>query len=276
MTLAVRRSVALAGLGVGTAVGYARWRSRDIPFCPLMGSGRVGADWADRRGVAGASVAGEMADMVAYARPDFDPDRVDRDVRALYERTGDFEMVLASTWHRPFRMGASLASRATAHLRQLNLPPPAAVEPKHVESRLYRLAAPDPRDEPRLWIRTDRDRGDAVFVAVYASHVRDGERLVNIAVPLPGCNLSTVLRIRHLSAAAGGVELTTDCPTGGLYLVTPVGPFALPASQRFRVYPGAAANAPRSPDGAPADVLATQEMWFAGAKFLTVRYAVRR
>lgn len=254
------------------ALGAARWHAQDVPFCPLVAGRYVGTDWPQRRGIAGEPVAGEMDDLVSYARPGFDPDRVDPAVRALYERTADFEMTLAADWHRPFRTGAALAARSTSHLQQLNLPGPGA-GPRTVESALYRLDAPDPRDDPRLWVRTDRETGEAVFVAVYASHVRDGERLVNIAVPLPGCNLSTVMRMRHLGA---GLELTTDCPTGGLYLVTPAGPLALPASQRFRVYPGWHVDAPRSPDGPPADVLASQELWLAGTKFLTVRYAARR
>jgi hypothetical protein len=213
-----------------------------------------------------------MDDLATYARPGFDPDRVDPAVRALYERTADFEMTLAADWHRSFRTGAALAARGTSRLQQLNLPAPGG-GPRTVVSSLSRLDHPDPRDDPRLWVRTDTTTGEAVFVAVYASHVRDGERLVNIAVPLPGCNLSTVLRMQHLDA---GLELTTDCPTGGLYFVTPAGPFALPASQRFRVYPGWHVDAPRAPDGDSADVLASQELWFAGAKFLTVRYAARR
>ncbi|WP_255151572.1 hypothetical protein [Halorarius halobius] len=267
----VRRPLfALAALA--GAAGYARHRARGIPFCPLVAGSRVGADWPERRGVTGDPVAGEMDDLATYARPDFDPGRVDPAVRALYEHTADFEMTLAADWHRPFRAGAAVAARATSRLEQLNLPGPGEGT-RTVESRLCRLDAPDPRDDPRLWVRTDRATGEAVFVAVYASHVRDGERLVNIAVPLPGANLSTVLRMRHLDS---GLELTTDCPTGGLYLVTPVGAFALPASQRFRVYPGAHPDAPDAPDGRPADVLATQAMWLAGARFLTVRYAARR
>ncbi|MFC7176526.1 hypothetical protein [Halosegnis marinus] len=220
-----------------------------------------------------------MESLAAYARPGFTPDGVHPDVRALYEHTSDFEMTLDATWHRPFRLGARLASRWTDRVEQLNLPGPGG-DPKRLRSDLADLAAwaarEDPREEPRLWIRTDTRTDDGVFVAVYASHVRDGERFVNIAVPLPGANLATVLRMRH---RGDGIELTTDCPDGGLYLHTGAGAFALPASQRFLVLPGRDPAAPDPPAGVDrydADVLARQRIRLFGLPLVTVRYAAVR
>ncbi|MFB6301734.1 MAG: hypothetical protein ABEH78_02560 [Haloferacaceae archaeon] len=220
-----------------------------------------------------------MNSLGDYARPGFDPSAVHPDVRALYERTTDFEMSLAATWHHPFRFGASLASRWTSRIEQLNLPGPGG-DPKRVSSDLFVLTEPaataDPRDDPRLWVRTDDDTGEGVFVAIYASHVTDGERFVNIAVPLPGVNLATVLRMDHYR---GGVELTTDCADGGLYLHADAGPFGLPATQRFRVAPAQDLAAPSPPNGAArveADVLAEQRIRLFGLPLVTVRYAATR
>jgi len=276
------RAVA-AGLGglaaVAVALGWARTSARDVPLSPLHGDGHIGPAWPDRRGIRGDRVPGEMDSLAPYARADFDPGDVHPDVRALYERTSDFEMTLSATWHRPFRLGARVASRWTSRIEQLNLPAPGGGS-KRVTSDLYRLAEPaataDPREDPRLWIRTDADTGEGVFVAVYASHVEGGERLVNVAVPLPGASLATVLRMRH---RGDGVELTTDCPDGGLYLHTAAGAFRLPASQRFRVSPAGAPAAPSPPDGveqADADVVADQRIRLAGVPLVTVRYAATR
>lgn len=270
--------MALAAVA-GVALGWSRAAARDVPLSPLHGDGRVGPAWPDRRGLRGDPCPGETDSLDDYARPDFDPDAVHPDVRALYERTTEFGMTLDATWHRPFRPGARLATRWTSRIEQLNLPGPGD-GPKRVSSDLWTLADPaataDPRDDPRLWVRTDDDTGEAVFVAVYASHVADGERLVNVAVPLPGASLATVLRMDRRGA---GLELTTDCPGGGLYLHTDAGAFRLPADQRFRVAPARDPAAPPPPDGvvpSEVDVLADQRIRLLGLPLVTVRYAASR
>jgi hypothetical protein len=296
---AVSRTNSLAAVVGLTAVGYSLYRSArstgTVPLSPLTAGRRVGADFVERTGVAGPSEpAGEMDDMETYRRPDFDPDRVHPAVRALYEETADHQMAYEATWHRPFRTGAALASGVTSRVEQLNLPAPDQ-SGGVLDSRLVEVdRAADGRDGARAWVRTDATTGRAVFVAVYASHRSDGVRYVNIAAPLPGGNLSTVLRIDHLrtDGRAGrvpaapettGVRLTTRVADAdpGLYLVTPAGPFELPMDQTFDVRPAAWLSgsvresfspAERRLSGAPS-VLATHEMWVAGAKFLTVRYA---
>lgn len=246
----------------------------DVPLSPLTAGWRVGSDWPERAGVTvGAAPVGEMDDLAAYARPGFDPDRVAPLVRTFYERTAEFDAEYDVRWHAPFRLGAALVSPLTSTLRQLNLPGRSATG-----GRLHsRFAAvhpeADPREGARVWVRTDDD-GRAVFVAVYASHERDGERFVNVAVPLPLGNLSTVLRIDHLDAtedrselddSGTGVRLHTDGRGDpGLYLRTPVGPVELPVDQAFtvRVAPGRE----------DADLLASHGMRLLGRQFLTVNY----
>ena len=280
--------------GTAGAVGLSYAAARDVPLSPLHGDGSIGADWADRRGLRGDAVAGEVESLDVYARPGFDPEGVHPAVRALYERTSEFRMTLDATWHRPFRLGARLAARWTSRVEQLNLPGPGG-EPKRLDSELAELAThaavEDPREDPRLWLRTDAETGEGVFTAVYASHCRDGgaaegapddrtgsggERFVNVAVPLPGASLATVLRIAHLG---DGLELTTDCPAGGLYLHLDAGAFRLPASQRFRVAPARDPTVPAPPDGVDrydADVLADQRIRLFGLPLVTVRYAATR
>lgn len=275
------RAAALALGGVGAVVAgaleAARRSARGVPLSPLHGGRYIGPAWPERRGIRGHRVSGEMDSLADYARPGFDPGAVHPDVRALYERTESFGMTVTAEWHRPYALGARLASRWTSRLEQLNLPGPGE-GPKRVSSELFALTDPaasaDPRDDPRLWVRTDDDTGEAVFVAVYASYVDGGERFVDIAVPLPGSNLSTVLRMEH---DGRGVALTTDCPDGGLYLHTDAGAFRLPAGQRFRVSPAGDPDAPFSEaPGSDADVLAEQRISLFGLPLVTVRYTAAR
>jgi hypothetical protein len=222
-------------------------------------------------------VGGEMDDLSAFARPGFDPEAVAPAVRDFYERTADHELAYEVGWHRPFRSGAALAARLTSRLEQLNLPGPGESGVERLESRFEPVAADaDPRADARAWVRT-REEGTAVFVAIYAHHDREEIRYVNIAVPLPRGNLSTVLRPENL--ADGGLELTTLDGEAegdeGLYLATPVGSVALPLDQRFRVWPADSSDpsAPTDLSRGRATVVATHEMWLFGRQFLMIRYA---
>nr|WP_240147456.1 hypothetical protein [Halorussus sp. JP-T4] len=262
-------------------------RARDVPLSPLTAGRRVGADYPERRSiVADGDVAGEMDDMDAYAGPEFDPEAVAPAVRDFYERTADYRLSYAVRWHRPFRFGAALASRLTGRIEQLNLPGPdessgaPGADARELGSRFARVDPEvDPRPGARAWVRTNA-AGEAVFVAIYAHHERDATRYVNIAVPLPGANLSTVLRPVNLDDGSGGIELTTlgDSTDGdeGLYLATPLGNVALPLDQRFRVWP--AEGDFSDPDslarvtGENAAIVASHEMWLFGRQFLTIRY----
>jgi hypothetical protein len=283
----VRRRLLAVAAALLATLGFAwsRLTAREIPFSPLSADGHVGSDYAERRGIAGEGLVGEVDDMAVFARPDFDPDALHPEVRRFYEETANYEMVCAVRWHRGFRLGAALAARATSRIEQLNLPSPGG-DPFELESRIVALRPDaDPREGARLWIRTRPDRRGrhaddaAVFVAAYACHERAGETYTNIAVPLPGGNLSTVLRPEPLPTDVGtGVVFTTDAPGDpGLYLVTPLGPFQLPMGQRFRVYRADASEAPEPPETAwPPDLVATHEMWLCGVGFLTITYAIRR
>lgn len=276
------RGVLLATLAVATnRIRRARDRARDVPLSPLTAGWRVGAAYVERTAIeATPEPAGEMDDMGAYARPDFDTAAVHPEVRRFYERTAEYELTYRTRWHAGFRTGAALAALLTTRLEQLNLPGPGEAKPRRLGNRFVGIdPAADPRDGVRGWIRTDPETGAAVFVAAYASHERDGERYVNIAVPLPWSNLSTVLRIEALDAGAegDGVRLTTKARAGdaGLYLVTPVGPFALPLDQTFRVWPAGAPTAPADFTDGEATVVARHEMWVYGRRFLTIDYACR-
>ena len=265
-------------VAVGSRVRRAAAHARTVPLSPLTADWRVGAEYPERHGiVAEGEVAGEMDDMDEFAGPEFDPDAVHPAVRAFYERTADHELAYEATWHRPFRLGAAVASRVTSRVEQLNLPGPGESDVRELHSRFARVdPAADPREGARAWVRTRTD-GDAVFVAIYAHHEREQTRYVNIAVPLPGGNLSTVLRPGNF--AGGGLELTTldGASDEGLYLATPLGAVALPLDQRFRVRPADTVDpaALSCLSGRRPSVVATHEMWLLGRQFLTVRYAIR-
>lgn len=263
--------------------------AREIPLSSLRARGRVGADFLDRNGFADAAASpeGQLEDLDALAadadgaRDDaFDPDAVDRGVRRFYEHTAVHTFVYRVRWGRGFRLGARIASRITRRIEQLALPG-TRTDWRRLHSRFVPVDLPeDPRDDVRGWVRTDED-GTCVFLALYGTHAADdgdgapGERYVNIAVPLPGCTLSTVLRARNLDGGGmlrrerpdGGIELTTaGGGDTGLYLRLPALAVRLPVSQRFRVW------STSSNEGG--ELRASHEMWLFGLQFLTVEYRI--
>lgn len=233
----------------------------EVPLSPVRAGWFVGADFLERRGLVDKNAptpVGELDDLSEFDRPSFAPGGVPLSVRRFYEHTAEYEMEYRVTWSAGFRIGAQLAGRLTTRIEQLNLPNRNSGW-RPLDSRFVAVDIPgEPREEVRGWVRTtakrepvsegedaddvndtdDTDDTDndeeAVFVALYGAHEVDDERLVNIAVPLAGGNLSTVLRARN---AAAGIEWTTAGEGDpGLYLMTPLCPFRLPMSQRFTVW----------------------------------------
>lgn len=298
---------AVVALALATLVGALAWvltrareSARSVPISPVTADWFVGPDFVERRGLtAGETVAGELDDLDILAGDGFDPAALDPAVRRFYERTGEYHLRYRATWHVPFRTGAALATRLTRHIEQLNLPAPSDEAWHELESRFLAVSEPpDPsqpeatpnREDVRAWVRTDPETGDAVFVALYATHECDGQQLVNIAAPLPGGNVSTVLRPAHLDgpsdgSGATGIRLTTEGDGDpGLYLRTPIGPLEVPAGQEFRVWRHAEADGGKAEGAVGGDdgtdttptLGAVHEMWLFGRRFLTVDYEIRR
>ncbi|MGZ0747847.1 hypothetical protein [Haloparvum sp. AD34] len=280
------RKRALAWAAVAWLAGLvrrSRAAARDVPLSPVRAGRYVGADFLERRGLVDREAPtpnGELDDLDEFGSDTFDPEAVQPSVRRFYEETAAYAMDYRVTWSFGFRIGAALAGRLTSRIEQLNLPNWGSGW-RPLDSRFVAVDVPgDPRKEVRGWVRTTTERGDAagagdgpddadreaVFVALYGAYEADEERLVNIAVPLPGGNLSTVLRARNVD---DGIEWTTDGGGDpGLYLVTPLGPFRLPMSQRFVVWNSSSAAKP--------DLRARHEMAVFGLRFLTVEYRMER
>ncbi|MFB6221457.1 MAG: hypothetical protein ABEH90_08470 [Halolamina sp.] len=271
---------------LAAALHRARERARDVPLSPVAAGWFVGPNFVHRAGLVAedpTSIDGELDDVGTLAGDTFDPDRLDPEVRRFYERTGAYDLRYRTRWHPPFRTGAALATRVTSRIEQLNLPGPDDESWHRLESRFLDVeepgadekAAPEQpvREDVRAWVRTNPVTGEAVFVALYATHHRGGDGFVNITVPLPGGGIDTVLRPVNLDRGDGegtGVRFTTY-GTGdpGLYLRTPVGALELPAEQEFEVWREAE-------DGDRTGLRGTHEMWLLGRRLLTVEYGIER
>ncbi|WP_253228304.1 MULTISPECIES: YndJ family protein [unclassified Haladaptatus] len=255
-----------------------------IPFSSLTSTWRVGNDYVERTGIeadGGSKPVGQVDDFSTYARHDFDTESVHTAVRNFYERTSEYTLSYRTHWHRGFRLGARIAALFTGSFEQLNLPTPETAS-KTANSRIIDIDdRADGRENVRAWVRTDSETGSAVFVAAYSTHEYAGETYMNVSLPLPGLNLSGILRIDSLDSTEheGAIRLTSKRPKpgghSGLYLVTPFVPIRLPMHEVFRVW--SASDTPAT-TGAMATsettLIAQHEMWLFGRQFLTIDYAI--
>lgn len=279
--------------------GWARRRvRRDVPFSRLAATGRVGADFLDRKGAVDRGgerePTGMVDDLEELVGPTFDPGRVDGGVRAFYEETATCTMELHPEWPPSLQRPAAVYHRfARGWLGQLALP----VDPQRGTARLTSEVVPisaavDGREGARAWIRRYAD-GDAMYVAVYTTYGSAGRSYLNVAFPLPGGNLSGILRAEHLGD--GGLVLTSDGDHDeGLYLVRGGVGMRLPLEETLRVWadpddgprtafdrPVAASRGQPGPTGREetggADgerVFARHDVWCAGRRLFALHYRI--
>jgi hypothetical protein len=279
---------AVAGLtGFALAAPPARYSGSRAPFSRLAGDGGViGADYFDRIGaVVGADnpPRGLVDALEDYARPQLNPQFIDLAIRRFYERTGDYAISVVPRWRWFARPAAALFRRWSRRAGQLGLPFDPVADAEMNSRFVWLSAAADGRDHPRAWIRTYVETGDVVYAAAYATHVTAGVPYMNIAFPLPGGNMTSVLRVDFFGG--GGLAITTRRPGGdhgddhgdeGIFWVRGRRALRLPMNET--IYVVARREAPelgltRPPEGAGrATAVARHDLWVLGVKMLSLEY----
>lgn len=242
-------AVGFVGLGlVGWALARPPRRAPlpGIPFSRLRGARRIGADFFSRVGAVdrgGGPVRGLVDDLDAYDGPETAPRTLPDSIRAFYEDTARFGLLVVPRWHAPWRALAPLYKRLAARLEQMNLP----LEPGRGEERIESALLPlddrrDGRAGVRAWVRTYRASGRAVYAAAYAHHRVDGRTYMNIAFPLPGGNVTSILRPETIVEGGSSSLLLTTRPRGegpgdeGVYFVTGGFGVRLPTDETIEVW----------------------------------------
>jgi hypothetical protein len=253
------------------------------PFSRLAAGRHVGARFfADRELERTTPARGLVDALDELAHPGNEPARVAPAIRAFYERTHDHALVVRPHWRAGFRTGARVFARLARRMGQLQLPVTAERGDEGITSRIVAIdGAADSRPSPRAWIRTFAD-GRAMYVAAYATHTTAGTAYMNIAFPLPGGHLASILRLDNLAASDGGVILSTR--TGGdagiWICVRAFGrtwPLRLPLAETIAVWTHSDPAAPAdlralAPPGATS--IARHDLWLCGLHYLTLDYAM--
>lgn len=287
---------ALGFTGCGLiAFAILRPRSRrfpaGIPFSRLSARGRVGRDFFERNGlidVRDAQPTGLVDDLQFYSGPEFSATRLHPMIREFYERTADFELSVRPFWKPFMRPAAWIYHRyISSRLEQMNFPLQNKTTGNAREEMTSRILpirdAADGRSGARAWVRHYNDSGKAIYAAAYASHRYLHRTFMNIAFPIPGGNITSVLRLDHLTEAgdAGGLALTSrphpDAPGDeGVYFANRWWPLRLPINETIFVYARGMSGARdiNCTDGG--DLTARHRMWLFGVVFLELEYCIRR
>lgn len=246
-----------------------------IPFSRLRGRGRIGADFFERHHLtASGSIQGLVDSMSVFASADFDPDVLSPAIRDFYERTARYELVVDPAWQRGFFTAARLFKRLSVAVQQMNFPLARESGETLMESRIIPLNdQEDGRTGVRAWVRQFVDTRLPIYAAAYSTHTYRGRTYMNIAFPLPYCNLTSILRLYR-----DGEELVLTSLSGrekgdeGVYLVTPLMPLRLPINETIRVR-SVDRGADHGPEVPPnVTVHARHDMWLFGIRFLTLTY----
>jgi hypothetical protein len=253
-----------------------------VPFSKLSARTFTGSDYFQRVGAVSLSkppALGLVDDFSVYHRADFDPALVDTSVRSFYENTFRYDLIVRPSWRLGFRLGGRIANRIGTVFGQMRLPVSAERMEDRIESKLFPLNdSMDGRTGVRAWVRTYEGTDRAMYVAAYATHSMAGNTYMNIAFPLPGGNLSSILHIANVSDPRGAIALSTlpGAHAGGdqgVYFANRVIPVRLPINEVITVWAADEAKDSES-DAQRPTIKATHEMWICGIKFLELAYDI--
>ena len=259
----------------------------NIPFSRFAGRGFIGSRFFD-----GAihehpvrTVVGLVDDLGEYRRGDFPIDGLPPELRAFYEKTASHGLLVVPQWKPGFHLLSRLYKHISTRVGQMNLP----LVPESDGGRIHSEIVPlddmrDGRSNVRAWIRTYETSGDAVYVAAYATHRHAGHTYMNIAFPLPGGNLTSILRLYLVDddGDRSGLALTSlrrpdVVGDEGVYFATRWLTVRLPINETITVWEASSDEAERR-FGHPAPenttVAAQHEMWLFGKAFLALYYFI--
>jgi hypothetical protein len=254
------------------------------PLSRLYGEGHIGPELFERTGAAmGAHLPspGLIDSIEELAGPELDPGAVDPAIVRFYERTAEHALHVVPRWHPVARPVAALFRRYARRVGQLGLPLDPVADGEMTSRLLWLREDIDGRPWPRAWVRTYAG-GETAYAAAYSMHQQDDVAYMNIAFPLPGGNLTSVLRLA--GDGGGGLCITTLAAPGrfgdeGIFWVSRRGrPLRLPMNETIWVAPRRQASAlsigtaPAAAEGAT--VVARHDVWILGLRVLTLEYFV--
>ncbi|MDG4656324.1 YndJ family protein [Ectobacillus antri] len=232
------------------------------PCSRITGTSRVGTSFLSRRNLLSSDAYdGLVDDMRIYKSAHL----LSPTITDFYERTETYSLqarVQWSTWFKPLGM---VYEQTSKYIGQIYLKDTGRWEEMYGKIVGIRSAA-DGRDNVRAWLRSN-EKGEAIFIALYAQHTFQGETYMNVALPLPFSNMTGILRLYNDEQR---LILTSRLRTDGqgdegTYLYIKYMTVRLPIDETFVVI---AEDDMR--------LSAQHDMHICGIRFLTVNYRIMK
>jgi len=262
-------------VGWRLAIPESRARSPGIPISRLTGGWSVGEDFLDRRGLTGnATVSGMMDEVNAYQSDQFDPSIVAASVRRFFERSGEYELAVSPDWATPWRQLAVLYRPVATRVGQLSVPLVAADGNRVLSGRVVAVTSGDAQTGDRAWIRSNVDRATGAdsmtYVGIYDRYIGIGRSYLRVTFPLPGSNLTGILRVENGGADGEALVLSSfpkaaNGDDAGLYLLVSGVGVRLPLNETLVV----------EPDDESGGIKAVHRVELLGVRLFTLRYDIR-
>jgi hypothetical protein len=254
-----------------------------IPFSQLPWRWQTHPDFFERIGAIDLTKniqpTGIVDYLQEYQQQGFSAESVSEAVAAFYEYTATHDLLVYPEWQSGFRFLARIYKQISKRVGQMNFP----IHPDSDETQISSLIVPlsdalDRREKVRGWIRIYTKTGEAVYVAAYSSHEYQKHRYMNIAFPLPGGNLTSILRLATTETNKGGVVLSsfsTRQGDQGVYFANRLLPIRLPINETIEVFPEGVVYENYPANFPVGTILAKHTMWLFGIHFLTLHYSIK-
>ena len=104
----------------------------------------------------------------------FDPDDVKPAIKLFYEQTINYRVLVKPRWQSGFKLGGRVFRWLSRQVQQMGLPVDDTNDREMVSQIEKVKDGLDGRSNVRSWVRTYRSTGETVYVALYATHCREG------------------------------------------------------------------------------------------------------
>jgi len=215
-----------------------------------------------------------MDEVNAYQSDQFDPSIVAASVRRFFERSGEYELAVSPDWATPWRQLAVLYRPVATRVGQLSVPLVAADGNRVLSGRVVAVTSGDAQTGDRAWIRSNVDRATGAdsmtYVGIYDRYIGIGRSYLRVTFPLPGSNLTGILRVENGGADGEALVLSSfpkaaNGDDAGLYLLVSGVGVRLPLNETLVV----------EPDDESGGIKAVHRVELLGVRLFTLRYDIR-
>jgi len=229
---------------------------------------------------------GMVDTLTRYDSINFRSGEVNPEIVRFYERTGDYDLEIDARWKRGFGFLSRIYRKISQKTGQMNfLSDKENQSAVQLNNKILPISEEhDSRSEVLSWVRSYHTTSETLYAAIYHHYRFHEDTLMNIAFPLQNMQMTSIMRMEHLSTNGSQALQLTTFPKSvyhgheGIYLVTKWLPIRLPFNETIKVW--TPNMLPQNHDFGEIDdsidLVAEHKIWLFGYNFLTLYYQMWR